>query len=44
MVEGIEANRKELLAHFAFTKNLTLEQQNKKGATALKGQYVKKIN
>ena len=44
MVEGIEANRKELLAHFDFTKNLTLEQQNKKGATALKGQYVKKIN
>lgn len=44
MVEGIEANRKELLAHFNFTKNLTLEQQNKKGATALKGQYVKKIN
>ncbi len=44
MVEGIEANRKELLAHFGFTKNLTLEQQNKKGATALKGQYVKKIN
>lgn len=44
MIEGIEANRKELLAHFAFTKNLTLEQQNKKGATALKGQYVKKIN
>lgn len=44
MVEGIEANRKKLLAHFDFTKNLTLEQQNKKGATALKGQYVKKIN
>ena len=44
MVEGIGANRKELLAHFDFTKNLTLEQQNKKGATALKGQYVKKIN
>ena len=44
MVEGIESNRKELLAHFDFTKNLTLEQQNKKGATALKGQYVKKIN
>lgn len=44
MVEGIEANRKELLAHFDFTKNLTLEQQNKKGATALKGQFVKKIN
>ncbi len=44
VVEGIEANRKELLAHFGFTKNLTLEQQNKKGATALKGQYVKKIN
>ena len=44
MVEGIEANRKELLAHFDFTKNLTLEQQNKKGATDLKGQYVKKIN
>ena len=41
MVEGIESNRKELLAHFDFTKNLTLEQQNKKGATALKGQYVK---
>ena len=42
-VEGLGADRKELQAHFAFIKNLTLEQENRKGAGALKNQYVKKM-
>ena len=42
-VEGLGADRKELQAHFGFIKNLTLEQENKKGAGALKNQYVKKM-
>ena len=36
-------NHKELLVNFDFIKNITLEQQNKKGATALRKNYVKKL-
>ena len=42
-VEGLGADRMELQAKFGFIKNLTLTQENKKGAAALKGQYVKKM-
>lgn len=42
-VEGIEANRRELKAHFAFLKNITLEQQNKKGAHLLSENNQKKL-
>ncbi len=36
-------DHKELLVNFDFIKNITLEQQNKKGATALRKSYVKKL-
>ena len=36
-------DHKELLVNFDFIKNITLEQQNKKGATALRKSYVKRL-
>ena len=42
-VQTHNTNHKELLVNFDFIKNLTLEQQNKKGATALRKSYVKKL-
>ena len=42
-VQAHDTNHKELLVDFDFIKNITLEQQNKKGATALRKSYVKKI-
>ena len=36
-------DHKELLVNFDFIKNITLEQQNKKGATALRKNYVKRL-
>lgn len=36
-------NHKELLVNFNFIKNITLEQQNKKGAIALRKSYVKRL-
>ena len=42
-VQAHDTNHKELLVDFDFIKNITLEQQNKKGATALKKSYVKKL-
>ena len=38
-----DTNHKELLVNFDFIKNITLEQQNKKGATALRKSYVKRL-
>lgn len=42
-VESHNTNHKELLVNFDFIKNITLEQQNKKGATALRKSYVKRL-
>ena len=42
-VQTHNTNHKELLVNFDFIKNITLEQQNKKGATALRKSYVKKL-
>ena len=42
-VQTHNTNHIELLVNFDFVKNITLEQQNKKGATALRKSYVKKI-
>ena len=36
-------DHKELLVNFDFIKNITLEQHNKKGATALRKSYVKRL-
>lgn len=42
-VQALNTNHQELSVNFDIIKNLTLEQQNKKGATALKKTYVKKL-
>ena len=42
-VQTHNTNHKELLVNFDFIKNITLEQQNKKGSTALRKIYVKKL-
>ena len=42
-VQTHNTNHKELLVNFDFIKNISLEQQNKKGATALRKSYVKKL-
>ena len=41
--EAISVDNKALKVHFEFIKNLTLEEQNQKGATALRKTYIKKI-
>ena len=38
-----DTNHKELLVNFDVIKNITLEQQNKKGANALRKSYVKRL-
>ena len=42
-VQTHNTNHKELLVDFDFIKNITLEQQNKKGATALRKSYIKRL-
>ena len=42
-VQTHNTNHKELLVNFDFIKNITLEQQNKKGATALRKSYIKRL-
>ena len=42
-VQTHNTNHKELLVNFDFIKNITLEQQNKKGATALRKSYIKSL-
>ena len=42
-VQSHNTDHKELKVNFDFLKNITLEEQNQKGATALKKNYVKKL-
>ena len=42
-VQAHNTNHKELLVNFDFIKNITLEQQNKQGAIALRKSYIKSL-